>query len=26
VQMVVDFMTVDEMGNKMLDELGLSRH
>jgi hypothetical protein len=25
VQMVVDFMTVDEMGNRMLDELGLSR-
>jgi len=25
VQMVVDFMTVDEMGNKMLDELGLTR-
>jgi hypothetical protein len=24
VQMVVDFMTVDEMGNKMLDELGLT--
>jgi hypothetical protein len=22
--MVVDFMTVDEMGNKMLDELGLT--
>ncbi|UFW88957.1 hypothetical protein BjapCC829_10830 [Bradyrhizobium barranii] len=25
VQMVVDFLTVDEMGNKMLDELGLMR-
>lgn len=25
VQMVVDFMTVDDMGNKMLEELGLTR-
>jgi hypothetical protein len=25
VQMVADFMTVDEMGNKMLGELGLTR-
>jgi hypothetical protein len=25
VQMVVDFMTVDEMSNKILDELGLTR-
>ncbi|MGY4500766.1 hypothetical protein ACVWYH_004697 [Bradyrhizobium sp. GM24.11] len=25
VQMVVDFLTVDEMGNKMLDELGPAR-